>query len=76
MSKRIKGVNFSYYSPNEIRALSVKEITNPIAFDNLNRPVKGGLYDPALGVSPYDKVTHCCTCGQEGLSCPGHMAHI
>ena len=32
ISKRICGVNFSYYKSDEIRKLSVKEITNPNAF--------------------------------------------
>lgn len=30
--------------------MSVKEISNPTAFDKLNHPIRGGLYDPALGV--------------------------
>lgn len=30
--------------------MSVKEISNPKAFDKLNHPIRGGLYDPALGV--------------------------
>ena len=29
-----------------------------------------------MGVSPYDKFAKCVTCGQEGLTCPGHMGHI
>ena len=31
--------------------LRVLRITNPTLLDNLNRPNKGGLYDPALGPS-------------------------
>lgn len=30
--------------------MSVKEITNPKAFDKLGHPLKSGLYDPAMGV--------------------------
>lgn len=41
ISRRLAGVGFSYYTADEIRKLSVKEITNPIAFDSLNRPLKG-----------------------------------
>jgi DNA-directed RNA polymerase I subunit RPA1 len=60
---RLGGVNFSYYKSKEIRDISVKEITNPVAFDQLSRPLNNGLYDPAMGVSPYDKISRCVTCG-------------
>ncbi len=39
--KRLNGVLFGYYQPEEIRKLSVKEINNPAAFDQINRPKKG-----------------------------------
>ena len=29
-----------------------------------------------MGVSPYDKFTKCETCGQEGINCTGHLAHV
>ena len=29
-----------------------------------------------MGVSPYDKLSHCVTCGSENLECPGHFGHI
>lgn len=35
ITKRISNIIFGFYSPGEIRSLSVKEITNPIAFDKL-----------------------------------------
>ena len=76
ITKRLNGIAFGFYEPEEIRKLSVKEITNPLAFDQINRPLEGGLYDPALGVSPYEKYSRCQTCGQEGLACPGHQGHI
>ena len=47
----IEGVTFRFYSSEEIKALSVKEIKNPETFDNLSQPTFGGLYDPALGMS-------------------------
>lgn len=74
--KRLDSVIFGYYTPEEVRKMSVKDINNPVAFDQLSRPKKGGLYDPAMGVSPYDKFSRCITCGQEGLQCPGHIGHI
>jgi len=45
----IGGVYFGFYAPDDIKKLSVKRITNPIAFDSLKVPQKDGLYDPALG---------------------------
>ena len=45
----IEGVTFRFYSSDEIKALSVKEIKNPETFDSLSQPNIGGLYDPALG---------------------------
>jgi DNA-directed RNA polymerase I subunit RPA1 len=49
VSASIKSVGFSFYSAEEIRKLSVKNITNPQLFDTLEHPTSGGLYDPALG---------------------------
>ena len=43
------GLTFSIYTNDEIRKLSVKEITNPQTFDSLMHPTYGGLYDPSLG---------------------------
>jgi DNA-directed RNA polymerase I subunit RPA1 len=59
----LSGVQFSFYTSEEIRSHSVKEITNPIAFDTVERPIINGLYDPAMGVSPYDVFAACETCG-------------
>lgn len=37
----VVGTSFSFYSAEEIRALSVKRVTQPLAFDSLNNPVLG-----------------------------------
>jgi len=29
-----------------------------------------------MGVSPYDKLVRCVTCGQDAQECPGHFGHI
>jgi DNA-directed RNA polymerase I subunit RPA1 len=42
-------VGFSFLTPDEIKALSVKRIQNPETFDTLLTPVPGGLYDTSLG---------------------------
>lgn len=49
VSSQIGGVDFAFLPSDEIRALSVKRITNPTTFDTLLNPVPGGLYDAALG---------------------------
>jgi len=36
-------------SDEEVRRQSVVKITNPILLDSIERPVLGGLYDPAMG---------------------------
>jgi len=45
----IGSVEFGFLSSEDIKALSVKKISNPTTFDSLLHPVPGGLYDPALG---------------------------
>ncbi|KAI8982682.1 hypothetical protein BDB01DRAFT_851164 [Pilobolus umbonatus] len=70
----VQSVAFSFYEPSEIRKISVKQIVNPVLFDTLGHPTKGGLYDPALG--PYQKSQICGTCSQDHFSCPGHYGHI
>lgn len=49
VSSAISGVEFGFLPSEEIKALSVKRITNPTTFDTLLNPVPGGLYDAALG---------------------------
>ncbi|XP_041360150.1 uncharacterized protein LOC121376369 [Gigantopelta aegis] len=71
---RMSSVRFRLYSANDIRSLSVKEITNPRTFDQLQHPTTGGLHDAALGPSERNDV--CTTCGQNSVFCPGHMGHI
>eukprot|EP00250_Pteridium_aquilinum_P003381 c13694_g1_i1 orf=235-4305(+) len=74
VSKVIKGVGFSFYNNEEVRAISVKQITTPILLDTMERAVPGGLYDPALG--PLEQNGRCLTCGEATLQCPGHFGHI
>lgn len=74
VSKVVEAVGFNFYTNEEVHAISVKQITSPILFDNLRNPVSGGLYDPALG--PIDQKGGCITCGQAAVHCPGHFGHI
>ena len=70
----IGGLQFCNYTSEEIRRLSVKELTSSQAIDRLGAPVSGGPYDLALG--PFDKNDRCFTCGQGFVACPGHLGHI
>ncbi len=55
ISSEISSVSFSFLTSDDIRAISVKQIDNPILLDNLNLPNIGGLYDPKLGpMTPKD----------------------
>lgn len=60
----IDGVSFSFYTPDDVRRLSVKALTNPVTFDELQHPVEGGLYDPSLG--PLERKSGACA----SLPCP------
>lgn len=87
----VQSVSFSFLTTDDIRRISVKQITNPVLLDDLNRPNVGGLYDPALG--PVEKqdmcvavqlilcwnsnpVCSCATCRLNYFTCPGHYGHI
>ena len=49
VASNIVGVDFTIYSDEEIKKLSVKRIHNTPTLDSFNNPVPGGLYDPAMG---------------------------
>ncbi|TFY78426.1 hypothetical protein EWM64_g5588 [Hericium alpestre] len=70
----VTSISFSFLTTEDVRRISVKQITNPILLDDLNRPNVGGLYDPALG--PAERQDICATCHQNYFSCPGHFGHI
>ncbi|ORZ31924.1 hypothetical protein BCR44DRAFT_1539185 [Catenaria anguillulae PL171] len=74
VGRQLESVSFGFYSPEEIRAISVKSITNPTVFDVHGLPQRGGVYDPALG--PLDKGHYCGTCSLTYFECPGHFGHI
>ena len=72
--KEISGIQFSLFSPSEMRKYSVTEITQPETYDEDGMPVQGGLMDNRLGtLEPGQK---CATCGNTALRCPGHFGHI
>lgn len=76
ISYEISTINCKLYSPAEIKAVSVKQIVESVAFDDLGRVVPNGLYDYSMGPSPYDRAQDCETCGLTKFTCPGHFGHI
>ncbi|KAF2157901.1 beta and beta-prime subunits of DNA dependent RNA-polymerase [Myriangium duriaei CBS 260.36] len=72
VASAVKGVEFGFLSSGDIRALSVKRVTNPTTFDTLLNPIPGGLYDSAYG--PFGD-NGCSTCNLKH-GCPGHCGHI
>jgi DNA-directed RNA polymerase I subunit RPA1 len=50
---RVASTWFGFYTADDIRRMSVKLITNPVALDDLNVPQPNGLYDPALVCTHY-----------------------
>lgn len=49
VSSSVDRVEFTFLTKDEIHSISVKKIENDNTFDTLLNPVRGGLYDPALG---------------------------
>jgi DNA-directed RNA polymerase II subunit RPB1 len=69
----IKGIRFCILSPDEIKKMSVVEVTKTDTY-NGTEPVLNGLYDPRMGVLDHNKI--CQTCQQKNTFCPGHFGHI
>ncbi|XP_076632809.1 RNA polymerase I subunit RpI1 [Colletes latitarsis] len=70
-----KCLMFSMFTANDIRNLSVTKIRTPLSFNILGHPLKGGLYDPALGPL-VESSDPCGTCGCNVFKCSGHFGHI
>jgi DNA-directed RNA polymerase I subunit RPA1 len=48
-SEEVNSIHFSFYNDDEIKRISVKQITKSDRVDAKNCPVPGGLLDPAMG---------------------------
>ncbi|GFP89671.1 DNA-directed RNA polymerase i subunit rpa1 [Phtheirospermum japonicum] len=70
----VEAVRFGFMTDEEVRKHSVVKLTNPNLLDILEKPIPGGLYDPALG--PLDESSLCKSCGQSSYHCAGHCGHI
>lgn len=71
-----ESLSFGVYSSDEVRQLSVVQVTNPVAFNQLGHPLEAGLYDLRMGpYSDRDNMT-CTTCHLNSEHCPGHVGHV
>lgn len=68
-------VEFSMFTSEEIKKLSVVCIDSLVSFTPLGEPVAGGLYDTRLGPANMNS-GKCSTCSQNAVSCSGHFGHI
>ena len=73
-TKTIAGIKFGLLSPEEIRKMSVVEITESETYDEEGMPIRGGLMDRRLGT--VEPGVRCETCGNYVNLCPGHFGHI
>ncbi|CAA3024854.1 DNA-directed RNA polymerase I subunit 1 [Olea europaea subsp. europaea] len=73
-TEAVEAVKFGFMTDEEVRSQSVVKVVNPNLLDTLEKPIPGGLYDPAMG--PLDENFACKTCGQRSYHCPGHCGHI
>ncbi|KAF7635359.1 DNA-directed RNA polymerase subunit [Meloidogyne graminicola] len=78
---QFNSMQMKIYTSEEVRQISVLEITKCDTFDEyfiqfqkVGLPVRGGLYDPRLGVD--ESGSTCETCRMSGAHCPGHYGHI
>ncbi len=72
--KIIESIQFSLFSPEQIRKMSAVKITVPDTYDEDGYPINGGLADQRLGV--IDPGLKCKTCGGRMKDCSGHFGHI
>jgi len=72
--KTIHQISFGLFSPDDIRKMSVVEISTADTYDEEGYPIDKGLMDPHLGV--IDPGIRCRTCGGGLKECLGHPGSI
>jgi len=70
---KIIGIQFSIFSPEEIKKYSVVEVTNKETYVGM-KPKIGGLFDPRMGVSEPGMI--CPTDGMNYIDSPGYFGHV
>ena len=70
----INGVEFGVWSAEEIRKISVVQITESSKTVLKGKPIENGLRDERMG--PLHVWSKCKTCNLNKRKCPGHFGHI
>ena len=74
LTKRIKGLQFAFLSPDEIRRMNAVKVITADTYDDDGYPIEMGLMDLHLGV--IEPNLRCRTCGGRVNECPGHFGII
>src|SRR4051794_7077806 len=85
----INGVEFGHLDADDVRAISVAQITKQATMNDYQKPNIGGLHDPRLGSFQSERSVHmrqfpahtltfarCATCHKFSYHCNGHPGHI
>ena len=72
--KKVAEIEFSLFSPEQIKKISVAKIATPELYDIDGYPVDGGLMDLRMGA--IDPGVRCRTCGGRLKECLGHPGRI
>ena len=76
ITHQLSNVRFDFYTPEEIKRISMKQLTVPNIYSEIGTPNPGSLSDPCLGVGAFDKNSTCEVCHQNNENCTGHFGHI
>ena len=76
ITHELSNVKFDFYTPEEIKRISMKQITVTNVYNEFGIPNPGGLSDPCLGVGAFDRNSTCEICHQNNENCTGHFGHI
>ncbi|PFH35234.1 DNA-directed RNA polymerase II RPB1 [Besnoitia besnoiti] len=71
--KRVDALQFGVFSSEQIRKMSVCEVTTSELYEN-GMPKPNGLNDLRLGTLDYR--LQCRTCNMDVKNCPGHFGHL
>ena len=72
----LNNVKFDFYTPEEIKRISMKKLTVTKVHNDLGIPNPGSFADPCMGVGAFDKNSTCEICHQNNENCTGHFGHI
>jgi len=72
--KKVKSIQFNFFSPEDVKKMSVAKIVTPELYDKEGYPVDGGLMDIRLGV--IDPGLRCKSCGSKLKECMGHFGFV